>query len=168
MSTIKVNNIIPTAGVPNSGGTNYGGGIIKIVHRKITATTNVTTSSTSFINLSTAYDTFITPTSNNSKIYVIITAPVVANNSFNGGIADYSIGRNGSMIDSFSYGSVYQNASGLAYQNLTMHTLDSPSTTNQISYNFMCKTNSSSNPIGIGAYGADEIVSVTLMEVSAG
>ena len=165
MSTIKVNNIIPTAGIPNSGGTNYGGGIIKIVHRKITATSNVTTTSTSFTNLSSAYNTFITPTSSSSKIYVIITAPVVANNSYNGGIADYSIGRDGSMIDSFSYGSVYQNASGIAYQNLTMHTLDSPNTTSQVGYNFMCKTNGS-DAVGIGAYGANEIVSVTLMEVS--
>ena len=165
MSTIKVNSIIPTAGIPNSGGTNYGGGIIKIVHRKITATSNVTTTSTSFTNLSSAYNTFITPTSSSSKIYVIITAPVVANNSYNGGIADYSIGRDGSMIDSFSYGSVYQNASGIAYQNLTMHTLDSPNTTSQVGYNFMCKTNGS-DAVGIGAYGANEIVSVTLMEVS--
>jgi hypothetical protein len=165
MSQLKVNSIIPTAGVPSSGGTNYGGGIIKIVHRKITATSNVTTTSTSFTNLSSAYNTFITPTSSSSKIYVIITAPVVANNSYNGGIADYSIGRDGSMIDSFSYGSIYQNASGLAYQNLTMHTLDSPNTTSQVGYNFMCKTNGS-DAVGIGAYGANEIVSVTLMEVS--
>ena len=165
MSQLKVNSIIPTAGVPSSGGTNYGGGIVKIVHRKITATTNVTTTSTSFTNLSSAYDTFITPIASTNKIYVIISAPIVADNSFNGSIADYSIGRDGSLIDSFSYGSIYQNASGIAYQNLTMHTLDSPSTTSQVAYQFFCKTNGSS-AVGIGAYGANEIVSVTLMEVA--
>ena len=46
-----------------------------------------------------------------------------------------------------------------------MHTLDSPNTTSQVGYNFMCKTNGS-DAVGIGAYGANEIVSVTLMEVS--
>ena len=165
MSQLKVDSIIPTAGVPSSGGTDYGGSIIKIVHRKITATTNVTTTSTSFTNLSSNYNTFITPIASTNKIYVIITAPIVAVNSFNGGIADYTIGRDGSVIDSFSYGSLYQNASGIAYANLTMHTLDDPSTTSQVGYNFMCKTNGS-DAIGIGAYGANEIVSVTLMEVA--
>ena len=48
-----------------------------------------------------------------------------------------------------------------------MSVLDSPNTDQQVTYNFMCKTNSSSNSVGIGAYGANEVVSVTLFEVGA-
>ena len=96
-----------------------------------------------------------------------MSAPIYASNSYNGGIASYTIGRNGSVINNASYGDIYQNASGAAYHNLTMSILDTPSTDQQVEYNFMCKTNSSSNAIGVGAYGANEVVSITLFEVGA-
>ena len=165
MSTLKVNKIIPTAGVPTGGG----GGIIQVVTKTETFESNVTTTSTSYTNLTSTLNTFITPLFSSSKILVIMTAPVYASNSYNGGIASFAIGRNGSTIsgDDYSAGDIYQNASGAAYQNLTMHAVDSPNTTSQTGYNFMCRTNSSSNAIGIGAYGRNELVTITLMEISA-
>ena len=165
MSTLKVNKIIPVAGVPTGGG----GGIVQVVTKTELFTSNVSTTSTSFINLTSTLNTFITPISQTSKIFVIMTAPVYAANSYNGGIASFAIGRNGSTIngDDYSYADMYVNASGQSYMPLTMHILDSPGTTSQTGYNFMCRTNSSSNAVGIGAYGRNEAVSITLMEVSA-
>ena len=141
--------------------------ILNVVPNNQTFSSNTTTTSTSFTNLTTTLNTSITPSSSSSKIFVIMSAPIYASNSFNGGIADYTIGRNGSVINNNSYGSIYQNANGIAYQNLTMSILDTPGTDQQVTYNFMCKTNSSSNPIGIGSYGANEVVSITLFEVGA-
>ena len=69
MSTLKVNSIIPVAGVPTGGG----GGIIQIVQslKKDTSTTSVTTNTTSsaFESVSNLTCT-ITPTSSSSKILV--------------------------------------------------------------------------------------------------
>ena len=69
MSTLKVNSIIPVAGVPTGGG----GGIIQIVQslKKDTSTTSVATNTTSsaFESVSNLTCT-ITPTSSSSKILV--------------------------------------------------------------------------------------------------
>ena len=63
MSTLKVNSIIPVAGVPTGGG----GGIIQIVQ---TVKTNVqSTTSTSMIDIS-GMSVAITPTSSSSKILI--------------------------------------------------------------------------------------------------
>ena len=142
------------------------GKILNVVPNNSTFTSNVTTTSTSFINLTSTLNTSITPSSSSSKIFVIMSAPIYASNSFNGGIASYTIGRNGSVINDASYGDIYQNATGIAYHALTMSILDTPNTDQQVTYNFMCKTNSSSNPIGVGSYGSNEIVSITLFEVA--
>ena len=154
--------------ITNSGVIGAGGGkILQVVPNNQTFSSNTTTTSTSFTNLTSTLNTSITPSASSSKIFVIMSAPIYASNSYNGGIADYTIGRNGSVINNNSYGSIYQNANGIAYQNLTMSILDTPGTDQQVTYNFMCKTNSSSNPTGIGSYGANEIVSITLFEVGA-
>ena len=65
MSTLKVNSIIPVAGVPTGGG----GGIIQIVEK--VKTDVFTSTSTSFVDI-TGMSVSITPTSNTSKILVII------------------------------------------------------------------------------------------------
>ena len=168
-NTIKFStNGVERMSITNSGVIGAGGGkILQVVPNNQTFSSNTTTTSTSFTNLTTTLNTSITPSSSSSKIFVIMSAPIYASNSFNGGIADYTIGRNGSVINNNSYGSIYQNANGIAYQNLTMSILDTPGTDQQVTYNFMCKTNSSSNPIGIGSYGANEVVSITLFEVGA-
>lgn len=153
-----------TAGKLASG---VGGKILQVVGNTQTYSSSTTTTSTSYTNLTTTLNTSITPSASSSKIFVIMSAPIYASNSYNGGIASYTIGRNGSVINNASYGDIYQNASGVAYHNLTMSILDTPSTDQQVTYNFMCKTNSSSNAIGISSYGSNEVVSITLFEVGA-
>ena len=164
----SANQLLKTDGSGNLGwATDQGGKILQVVPNTQTFTSNTTTTSSSFVNLTSTLNTSITPSSSSSKIFVIMSAPIYASNSFNGGIASYTIGRNGSVINDASYGDIYQNATGIAYHALTMSILDTPNTDQQVTYNFMCKTNSSSNPIGIGSYGANEVVSITLFEVGA-
>lgn len=64
MSTLKVNKIIPTAGVPTGGG----GGIIQIKHT--TKDDYFSTGSTSFTDV-TGLSVAITPTSSSSKIFIM-------------------------------------------------------------------------------------------------
>ena len=66
MSTLKVNKIIPTAGVPTGGG----GGIIQIVQ---TLKKNVqSTTSSSMIDIS-GMSVAITPTTNTSKVLILVS-----------------------------------------------------------------------------------------------
>jgi hypothetical protein len=65
MSTLKVNKIIPTGGVPTGGG----GGIIQVVTNKITATSSLSMNGNEFTNIS-VLNTSITPLFNTSKILV--------------------------------------------------------------------------------------------------
>ena len=67
MSQLKVNSIIPVSGVPTGGG----GGIIQTVIAS--TTTHFSTSSTSYVD--TGVTASITPTSNTSKILIMIDAP---------------------------------------------------------------------------------------------
>ena len=108
-SELRVDKIVPTDGVPTDGG----GGVVQVVGKTYTSSSNIMTTSSSFIVLSD-FNTSITPHFSSSKIFVLFSFPAYATNSYNGGIADYTIGRNGSVINNFSYGSLYQNASGLS------------------------------------------------------
>ena len=75
MSQLKVNSIIPVAGVPTGGG----GGIIQIV--QTTKTDTFTSTSTSFTDI-TGMSVSITPTSTSSKI--LISAEInYGGNNFN-------------------------------------------------------------------------------------
>ena len=164
----SANKLLKTDGSGNLGwATDQGGKILQVVPNTQTFTSNTTTTSSSFVNLTSTLNTSITPSSSSSKIFVIMSAPIYAANTFNGGIASFAIGRNGSTIngDDYSYGDMYQNASGTHYTNLTMSILDSPNTDQQVTYNFMCRTNSTSYAVGVGAYGRNEVVSITLFEV---
>ena len=169
--TIKFStNGVERMSITNSGVIGAGGGkILQVVPNTQTFTSNTTTTSSSFTNLTSSLNTSITPSASSSKIFVIMTAPVYAANSYNGGIASFAIGRNGSTIngDDFSYGDIYVNTSGQSYMPLTMSILDTPNTDQPVTYNFMARTNSTSNAVGIGAYGRNEVVSITLFEVGA-
>ena len=65
MSTLKVNSIIPVAGVPTGGG----GGIVQIKQTVKTDTFSTSTTSLAFTEV-TGLTVSITPTSSSSKIFV--------------------------------------------------------------------------------------------------
>ena len=85
MSTLKVNSIIPVAGVPTGGG----GGIIQIV--KAVTTTQTSTSSESFVD--TNLTATITPTSTSS--HVLILARIICEGTQNNSFARFDVFRGG-------------------------------------------------------------------------
>tara|TARA_R100000278_G_scaffold118750_1_gene99605 strand:- start:1476 stop:1997 length:522 start_codon:yes stop_codon:yes gene_type:complete len=143
MSTLKVNKIIPTAGVPTGGG----GGIIQV--KQVVKTDVFSSSSTSFVDI-TGLTVNITPTSSSSKILVLAQCTVVGGDAGTGIMLD----RDGSeplKADSegnrqrFTITGGYGDG-GFYYSNGANHIsyLDSPGTDQQITYKLKAKTRSNS------------------------
>ena len=133
MSQIKVNSIIPVAGVPTGGG----GGIIQI---KQTVKTDITTGSFSGTNYVDVMTVTITPTSTSSKIFLMTTLSVDCNGNHNATVAQFR--RDTTEIFQADASSSRTRCSFalparlVDYKLPVVHAsfLDSPSTTNEITY----------------------------------
>ena len=127
MSQLKVNSIIPVAGVPTGGG----GGIIQTV--QATKTDVQSTTSTSFIDI-TGLSVNITPTSSSSKI--LLTGMIVIHHSLY--TAFFQILRDSTVIGTAATGSnsayIVYNMNENSNQSRAINFLDSPSTTSQVTY----------------------------------
>ena len=179
MSQLKVNSIIPVAGVPTGGG----GGIIQI---KQTVKTDVVSASVNSNTLSgsVGLDVNITPTSTSSKILIIANACVSGSHS--GETQGIVLLRGGSVVTGASGDAdgsrgltssmSYLINSGGSVQAIPMHYLDSPASTSQQTYSIQLKyfaggthtmylnrLNSDDN----AQYRTRSMSSVTVMEVSA-
>jgi len=142
MSTLKVNKIIPTAGVPTGGG----GGIIQIVQ---TVKTDVASASVNSNTLSgsVGLDVNITPTSTSSKILILASASVSGSHS--GETQGIVLLRGGSVITGASGDAdgsrglassmAYLINSGGSVQTISMQYLDSPASTSQQTYSIQLK-----------------------------
>lgn len=168
MSTIKVDSIIPTTGVPTGGG----GGTVQCVQDVLTSTVTVT--STSFID--SGLSATITPLSSSSKILVIAD---IASSGSNGNYTMFQLVRGSTNIylgtDSKTYiaSKVYYPASdnvqdGSSIGNTNMFFLDSPATTSPVTYKIQVRVDGGSAVIN-GRTDGDTCLasSLTLMEVSA-
>lgn len=145
MSQLKVNSIIPVSGVPTGGG----GGIIQV--KSVVKTDVFTSSSTSFVDI-TGMSVSITPTSNTSKILVIAQCSIIGEDAGTGIMLD----RNGeeplkATADGnkqrFTIFGGYANTSyEMQYSNTANHIsfLDSPATTDPVTYKLRAKTRTSS------------------------
>ena len=161
MSQIKVNSIIPVAGVPTGGG----GGIIQVV--QAFKDDVFTTTSTSFVDI-TGLSASITPTSSSSKILVETNIYVSSGNNVirvnlvrgSTNIAQPSGSSNNATMQQ------YEISNNMATASMTF--LDSPSTTSATTYKVMvCGT--TSIQIKINEYTGGSYLGVstlTLMEVS--
>ena len=161
MSTLKVNSIIPVAGVPTGGG----GGIVQI----ITAKTNNRTSTTSTSFVDTNITATITPINSSSKIIVTVSTSVsgTENNSFNrltvfrGGTSGTNLGNSatGIMQMGINNGNDFIGCG-------TFQIVDSPSTTSATEY--LVKMRKDGNgTVRVPANNGEEEAVITLMEVSA-
>ena len=175
MSTLKVNKIIPTAGVPTGGG----GGIIQIKQAVKTDTESHSVSSGGVSSLLSDLQPSITPTSSSSKILVLVSLTTATS----GGGMMLSLFRGSTQIflaDSdgnrqrVSSGQTYENAHQIGSIHLTF--LDSPGVDTAITYGlklshqsgsthtmYVNRDNNNDNNSARGR-GAS---SVTVMEVSA-
>jgi len=138
MSQLKVNSIVPTAGL--SGGAS--GGIIQI---KQVVKTDITTGSFSGTDFVDVLTVDITPTSSSSKVYVSCVLSVDTDGAHNGTVLQLRRGTSDILIadasDSRSRGTV-----GLPHSDVSMKLpvittcfLDSPSTTSSTTYRLSIK-----------------------------
>ena len=179
MSTLKVNKIIPTAGVPTGGG----GGIIQVVSALKTDTASQSSNTLAAIS---GLQPTITPTSSTSKILININLKIGSNSQFTPMNLKLYRSIGGSETEIFSGTDVGSRTSGFwgcqdysaarpTYFQLPISSqyLDSPSTTSQITYlikwqvqqyiMYLNRTGDDTNDSGAHRLSS----SVTLMEVSA-
>ena len=159
MSQLKVNSIIPVAGVPTGGG----GGIVQI--KSVTKTGEFSSGSTSYVDI-TGCTVNITPTSSTSKIYVTLLGGQFG--MYSGG-SYYSLAKIVRDSTDLVFGIVsYRDGSGHGNDGGTcaLSYLDSPNTTSQVTYKAQVKSSvSGRNVYPTGSNG--EGLTITVMEVSA-
>ena len=175
MSTLKVNSIIPVAGVPTGGG----GGIIQTVQGVKTDTTSTT--STSYVD--TGLSATITPSSSSSKILVKYHLGMSFRNQvFSGGCSlvrgstHIFQGDSGAGYQATNWGWSLDSYGNYSMWNMSHEFLDSPATTSATTYKiqfasfysggytvYIGRCHYSANSSNAGIMPA----SITLQEVSA-
>ena len=144
MSQLKVNSIIPVAGVPTGGG----GGIIQV--KSVVKTDVFTSTSTSFVDI-TGMSVNITPTSSTSKILIIAQCSVVGEDAGTGimldrdGTEPLKANADGNKQRFTLFGAYANTGNEMQYNQPANHIsfLDSPNTTSQVTYKLKAKTRSS-------------------------
>ena len=178
MSQLKVNSIVPVGGLPS--GAN--GGIIQVVQSVKTDTFSSVGAGSSFVDV-TGLTVTITPSSNSNKVMIIPSVNMAANSGHRHGFKivrvvgsstfDIFIGdANGSnsRVTVFQ-GNVPTNANSYHYSPLC---LDTPGTTNAVTYKLQIKGESNSTDIFINRPQSDNtgsdffrgVCTMTAMEVT--
>tara|TARA_Y100000004_G_scaffold112206_1_gene126048 strand:- start:397 stop:939 length:543 start_codon:yes stop_codon:yes gene_type:complete len=180
MSTLKVNSIIPVAGVPTGGG----GGIVQIKQTVITDTKSYTANSHTYTDMP-GFNCTITPTSSSSKIMIVVGIGAIHQDSgtimgkVQRGSTDIGVGdANGNRPRSGfrMYGSNIYNTNHCGSYHFTF--LDSPATTSATTYKLVTAGESgTSYPVYLNrgvqdsdnsfTYRSTTISTMTLYEVSA-
>ena len=135
MSQLKVNSIVPTAGVPTGGG----GGIVQVKHT--TKTNTFTHSASSSFGDITGLSVDITPTSNTSKIFIMVCVQYSSGGSGGSrvqfrlmrGSTAIAIGDTAGSRLRVSGGSETSGGGG-NMKSATINFVDSPSTTSSTTY----------------------------------
>ena len=175
-SELRVDKIIPTGGVPTTGG----GGIVQVVHG--TKDGEVTITTTSFQD--TGVTATITPKFNTSKILVIIDQPYHMSRSNNGCSGGFKVLRGSTAIatpngtggsgGTSPYACSYQ-VTGASYVGIidrwSFMILDEPASTSALVYKVQMAVGANSNSGRIRAqYGGtsgDQKGHIALLEISA-
>tara|TARA_B100000424_G_scaffold158595_1_gene121258 strand:+ start:2375 stop:2884 length:510 start_codon:yes stop_codon:yes gene_type:complete len=169
MSQLKVNSIIPVAGVA----TGAGGGVIQVVSAHTSNKT--TTNSTTYQDIS-GLSLNITPLSSSSKILILVNLTLQHTSTSDAGL--FSLARivGGTTTRPSDHPSVSmtnQLHNGAEVSGLFSHSahfLDSPNTTSQINYKYQVRHYSSSfGNVIVGGRTSDmpQTMNLTAMEVSA-
>ena len=166
-SELRVDKIVPTGGVPTGGG----GGIIQIKQGIITAPVSTGTSG-SFID--TGLSATITPTSNTSKVFCMVSLGSISGDA--GTSTGFRLVRgstNIGMPDSDALQSGFTNIYDADQQILAsacFNYLDSPATTSATTYKITWRNSGSSSWLGRyngSATNYNGVSTLILMEVSA-
>ena len=163
-SELRVDKIVPTAGVPTGGG----GGIIQILQGS--TNNRVETSSQSFV--ATNLSATITPKFNTSKIFVMVSGDCNTNADDNAVVMTIyrSIGGGTfSNIGETDYGfAMAKSYAGRLHSAVSINYLDSPATISAVEYKvYIRKTSTGSGNIEFPVNDGAQKAYITLMEVSA-
>jgi len=170
-SELRVDKIIPTAGVPTGGG----GGIIQIVaggsNTRLTVPTNTGNYYNSYVNAT------ITPKFSTSKILIIGTGDVQCQADTTGSVkfarnvtnADGAVPTNGTLLGGSSGSGIVNFRFTAAMENipLTAFHFDSPGTTSATKYTVVLARTSGSNNIFLPGNNNNNNFNLFLLEVSA-
>ena len=154
-SELRVDKIIPTSGVPASGG----GGIIQIVQN--THNTESSTSSSSYVASGLTLN--ITPKFSTSKVLVCFNLPLQS-----GGHnlrAAVGLHRDGSQIYLANRESLFNNSSSNNSETVSGMFLDSPATTSAVTYDVRVRVSAGSGTFYWAV--SSTVCTITAMEVSA-
>ena len=181
MSQLKVNSIIPVAGVPTGGG----GGIIQIVEKVKTDVASVTVGDGVLTDLTTAGVSNMNPqltcTSSSSKVLIIASITIGINNTgeynitltVDGSVTTFRGDADGSRQ---RISACQRTGSSTTMTTITAHFLYSPNDTSQHTYGIAVSHSNNINQTiqinqGVGSsdqtYTATAASSITVMEVSA-
>ena len=176
MSTLKVNKIIPTAGVPTGGG----GGIIQV--KQTTKTDTASTNSATETDLMTVN---ITPTTNSSKILIFIDLKIGASSKspdpqfflYRGSQKVYHGDAAGNRLTGFFGGDEYDSYNNAEWLQKCVQAnyLDSPGVDTQVTYTIKWRVVDTNHTLYLNRTGQDNnsaayhrsASSITVMEVSA-
>ena len=154
-SELRVDKIIPTAGVPTGGG----GGIIQIVQDTLSSESS--TSSSSYVTSGLSLN--ITPKFSTSKVLVLFNLPIQSG-AHNLRVA-VGLYRGGSQIYLANKEACNNNLSTQATETISGMFLDSPSTTSAVTYDVRTKISVGSGTIYWAVSSC--VCTLTAMEVSA-
>jgi len=161
-SELRVDRIVPVDGVPTGGG----GGVIQVVGQRLTAS-RVQMSGGSFSELGD--DAIITPHFSTSKILITMTISIHSNSSNTQILMDVARKIGGGSytnnLSGFSYGIVSHKSNG-DWIGQQLQWLDSPNTTQAITYKLSTKT-ADGQTVYLNDAGASTGSFISLMEISA-
>ena len=162
-SELRVNRIIPVNGVPTGGG----GGIIQM--KQTVLPTDVSTTSTSFVDAS-GFSVTITPTSASNKILVVLSCRVNTSSGSNtNSRASISVFRDATNIVNQFVGTFFGGVTGNdfnTYNSTNTSYLDSPATTSSITYQVKFASDNSACTTSINGGSSPPRSYLTVMEVS--
>ena len=169
-SELRVDKIIPTAGVPTGGG----GGVIQVLSTtKTDFASQSLTGSGNFFDI-TGMTVSITPKFSTSKIFVMATVAVACNNANRNNFiqlrrdsTDIAKGTEGGSVNASFYHKTRDNFSPA---NINIQHLDSPATTSAVTYKVRWSgENNTTYYLNRNASNTNEgmVSTITVMEVSA-
>ena len=132
------------------------GKLLQVVSNSTQTRTTASSNTGTFFTSSLTAD--ITPSSTNSKIFVLASGNYYTTNTTTGGL---SLFRDSTNLGHSTHGLAYVGGDASSYGAFTLHYLDSPNTTSQITYSFrLSRTYGSDNvyaPVGDNNYSPAQI-----------
>ena len=177
MSTLFVNNLNTASGstitvptgkklvVTDTGGLTAPGSVIQVVNASFDTKTDLT-SDGSYSN--THITANITPSSTNNKVLVLINT-VVSIDSATNIFRKVKVGRGGTVVSTEKIiRSAYVDSGGNDVLDISIHYLDSPSSTSSVTYSLMADSGGDGMAVGgrMSNDSANQISSITLMEIA--